>query len=152
MALLELSFADHAKLVKEGRNFDCSTCKVQNLRRCNEPRWDFSFEKDGNPWPMYVSSPKGELYGFCPAKVARDDLEAVSVFRLLVVVAETGQLLDDGGINAQPSWLIDELSWFLPRYGNLKTASHAAMVFGSGDDKPKPQPEKARAKKGRRGV
>jgi len=98
---------------------------------------------------MYVSSPKGELYGFCPAKVARDDYETVSLFHTLIVTAETGQLLEPGGISGQPSWYVDELAWFLPRYNSFKFASQAAMVFGS-DEKPKPSPERP-GKKHRRG-
>lgn len=80
---------------------------------------------------MYVSSPKGELYGFCPSKVARDDHETLMLFNALVVMAETGQLLVGGGLCNQPSWLIDELAWFLPRYNTYKFAQNASMLFGS---------------------
>lgn len=151
--MLELSFADTAKLAKEGRNFDCSTCPkaIQELRRCHEPRWDFT-DADGSVWPMYLHK-GGTLYGFCPAKAARDDPEAHQLYSLLVVIAETGQLLVAGGVVDQPDWLIDELSWFLPRYAMHKFGRQAAMCFGGGDDAPAPSaaaPAPAGGGRGRR--
>lgn len=87
---------------------------------------------------MYVHSAQGQLYGFCPAKLMRgDDPEALQLYSILVVVAETGQLLEGGGISAQPAWFIDELAWFLPKYSAYKFGRQAAMVFGGGDNKPK---------------
>lgn len=140
MALLELSFADTAKLAKEGRNFDCSNCpaSIQKLRRCHENRWDFA-EPDGSLWPMYLHK-GGPLYGFCPSKVARDDPEASQLYNLLVVIAETGQLLVAGGVAEQPDWLVSELAWFLPQYSTHKSARIIGMCFGGGDDKPAVQP------------
>lgn len=105
---------------------------------------------------MYVSSPKGELYGFCPAKVARDDFETTSLYNMLIVIAETGQLLESNGISNQPAWLIDELSWFLPKYSAYKFANQISMVFGSDDKpnqtKPKQATRPGQSKKPRRGV
>jgi hypothetical protein len=130
-ALLELSFADHGKLKEEGRNFDCSTCEVriQKLRRCHEDREDFTFEADKGPWPMYVNK-GGELYGFCPAKSTWDQ-SVVSLFRLLSLAAETGVMLERGGLNDQPAWFIEQASWFVPRYHDYKFNSRMIRVMGS---------------------
>lgn len=99
---------------------------------------------------MYVSSNKGEHYGFCPSKVARDDFETAAIYHMLVVIAETGQLLDGNGVANQPAWLIEELAWFLPKYSAYKFANQISMVFGS-DEKPK-QTARPERKKPRRGV
>jgi hypothetical protein len=129
--LLELSFVDHAKLRDEGRNFDCSTCdpKIQKLRRCRESREDFTFEADKGPWPIYINQ-GGELYSFCPSKATWDN-SIVSVFRLLVLAAETGAMLEHGGLNDQPSWFIEQASWFVPRYHDYKFNSRMMRVMGS---------------------
>jgi hypothetical protein len=129
--LLELSFSDHQKLKESGRNFDCSTCdqKVKNLRRCQEDREDFTFEQDKGPWPIYVNQ-GGELYSFCPAKATWDHA-VVNIFRLLVLSSETGALIEKGGLNDQPSWFIEHLSWFAPKYHEYKFNSRANKILGS---------------------
>jgi hypothetical protein len=129
--LLELSFADHAKLKESGRNFDCSTCdeKVKKLRRCGEDREDFTFEKDKGPWPIYINQ-GGELYNFCPAK-ATWSYQVASIFRLLVISSETGAMIEEGGLNNQPSWFVEHLSWFAPRYHDYKFHQKANKILSS---------------------
>ena len=129
-ALLHLQYTEQEK----GVSFECSTCpaSIQKLRRCREPRDDFT-AKDGALWPMAINRKiSGPQFPFCPGK-ATWDAEAVSAYRLLLVVAETGSLYESGGIANQPSWLIDMLSWFLPRYNDLKFFSRARAVLGSGE-------------------
>ena len=75
----------------------------------------------------------GAPYGFCPGKVTWDT-EAKEVFQLLIISAETGQLLTDGGIINQPDWFIQLLAWFLPKYDNFKFSSKAYSILG-GDTK-----------------
>lgn len=76
---------------------------------------------------MYVQK-GGQLYGFCPAK-STWDVEVGLLYSLLVVIAETGQLPQAGGINDQPAWIIDELAWFLPSYSMLKYSKMAEMFL-----------------------
>ena len=129
MALTELSFADHARLKKSGRSFDCQNCpkSIQSLRRCQEDREDFT-EADGSLWPMYIEK-GGDLFSFCPGKATWDH-EAVGLFRLLVVSAETGKLYESGGLSDQPDWWIETLSWFIPRYKTHEFINRAKMILG----------------------
>jgi hypothetical protein len=85
---MELATADHSRLKREGRSFNCETCpqKIKTLRRCGEDRDDFT-EDDGAIWPMVIEK-GGTPFGFCPAKAAWDG-EALAVFRLLGLAAET---------------------------------------------------------------
>lgn len=131
MALAELSFADHAKLKSQGRSFDCTTCpaRVQTLRRCQDPREDFTSD-DSAVFPMYVEK-GGTLYGFCPGKATWDS-EAVGLYRLLIVAAETGTMLDNGSLSEQSDYWIELLAWFLPFYDNQKFVSRAKMILGDG--------------------
>lgn len=77
----------------------------------------------------------GGLYGFCPAKVIRDDYETSSLFKVFVIASETGQLPYDGSIMNQPEWVVDILSWFAPLYSKLKWISNAKMILPAGNDK-----------------
>jgi hypothetical protein len=81
---------------------------------------------------MYINQ-NGEKYGFCPGK-ATWDTEATEIYSLLLISAETGNLIYAGGIADQPAWFIDLLSWFLPRYDNMKFVAKADMILG-GDSK-----------------
>lgn len=130
MALAELSFADHAKLKAAGRNFDCASCpeRVQKLRRCREDRFDFN-ENDGPAFPIVLEK-GGTQYGFCPGK-ATWDAEAVNLYRLLIVAAETGTMLDKGSLSEQPGYWIELLAWFIPFYSNQKFVSRARMILGN---------------------
>lgn len=124
--------SDLAKLKSEGRSFDCQNCKesVKKLRRCEEDREDFT-DKDGAFWPIQIHQ-GGELYGFCPAK-AGWDIEILSIFRLLIVAAETGNiLLTPGAIQDQPDWWIEQVSWFVPRYKQIQFISRVKMIVGDG--------------------
>lgn len=124
-------WADHGELRKSGRGFSCATCpgRVQKLRRCKEERMDFG-EADGSQWPMYVEK-GGAMYGFCPAK-ATWDTEATSVFRMLIISAETGTMLEVGGIYDQPDWWVELVSEFIPRYNQNKLVSIAKAFIGKG--------------------
>lgn len=132
MALTELSFADHARLKKSGRSFDCQNCPkaIQSLRRCREDREDFT-EADGSLWPMYIEK-GGDLFSFCPGKATWDH-EAVGLFRLLLVSAETGKLYESGGLADQPDWWIEMSSWFLRRYDDAKFSSRVRAVLGDSE-------------------
>lgn len=73
----------------------------------------------------------GNLYGFCPAKASWDP-EVRAVYGILSITAETGQLLEAGGLVSQPDWFVELLGWFLPRFQMHKFVRMAEMVFGSG--------------------
>ena len=128
---MELATADHARLKREGRSFNCETCpqKIKTLRRCGEDRDDFT-EDDGALWPMVIEK-GGTPFGFCPAKAAWDG-EALAVFRLLGLAAETGTLYEAGGLSNQPDWFIDLASWFIPLYKQRKLAMYAKAILGDG--------------------
>lgn len=81
---------------------------------------------------MYVNQ-GGELYGFCPGK-STWDAEATNLLNILLISAETGALLYNGGIANQPDWFIELLAWFLPKYDQMKFSSKADMILG-GDKK-----------------
>lgn len=132
MALIELSNASPERR----KELTCSICpdRIQKLRRCREPRWDFT-EKDAAFWPMYVEK-GGTLYNFCPGKATWDP-EAAGVYQALVITAETGIMLEDGPLSEQPDWWIDLLSWFLPYYSDQKFFSRARAILGDGSSKPK---------------
>ena len=131
MALIDLNFADHAKLKSEGRNFDCSTCpsRIQKIRRCHEDRWDFT-EEDAPYFPMPVNK-GGNLYGFCPAKVTWDN-QTTTLFNTLVVAIEYGTLFTNTDLIEQPNWSVDLLSWFAITYRQQVFASRVKMVLGDG--------------------
>lgn len=77
---------------------------------------------------MYVNK-GGTLYGFCPAKVLREQ-DTVQLFHVLLISAETGQMLYNGGIIDQPEWFIDLLGWFIPAYDQMKFGAKADMILG----------------------
>lgn len=131
MALAELSFADHGKLKAAGRSFDCSNCheRVKKVRRCREDRFDLN-EEDAAIFPMSIDK-GGTRYGFCPGK-ATWDAEAVALYRLLIVSAETGIMLDNGSLAEQSSYWIELISWFIPFYDNAKFIARARMILGDG--------------------
>lgn len=81
---------------------------------------------------MYVSK-GGQTFGFCPGKATWDH-EAMLTFKMLIVAAETGCHYNAGGLEDQPQWWIDLLSWFIPRYDDLKFYSRVRNVVG-GDNK-----------------
>jgi len=123
-------WADPSELKKSG-GFSCHKCpkRVQELRRCREDRMDFT-EADNIMWPMYIV-PGGELYNFCPGK-STWDIEASSAFRMLIIAAETGTMIDEGGISNQPAWWVELLSEFVPRYNQQKIFSLAKAILGKG--------------------
>jgi hypothetical protein len=138
MALAELSFADHGKLKAQGRSFDCATCpaRIQTLRRCREDRDDFTAE-DSAVFPIYIEK-GGTLFGFCPGKATWDH-EAVALYRLLIVAAHTGMMLDKGSLSEQTDYWIELLAWFLPFYDNQKFVSRARMILGDSGKQTSPR-------------
>jgi len=117
---------DHSKT----SGFQCSKCpeRIQKLRRCREDK-EFT-SADGSLWPMRIQE-GGGLYGFCPGKATWDH-EAVSVYRTLVLTAETGALLHEGGIAQQPGWYIEMCGWFIPQYKNSNFYAKAKSILGDG--------------------
>lgn len=77
---------------------------------------------------MYVHK-GGTLFGFCPGK-ATWDYEAVGLYRLLIVSAHTGTMLDKGSLSEQADYWIELLAWFLPFYDQQKFISRAKMILG----------------------
>lgn len=98
-----------------------------------EDRWDFTPE-DGIAFPVYIYPPDkgGDLYGFCPSKVARDDQTTVQLFRILMISVETGAMLKAGGIEDQPDWFAELLGWLIPIVDMAKFAAKTRMVLGKG--------------------
>jgi len=94
-------------LKKKGRRFECTTidkdtgkeielCKpeVQKRRRCHEDRWNFGPE-DGATFPIYLGQGSSG-FGFCPAKLFRDDVPFVMLLKDLIVKWKCGGLnVDD---------------------------------------------------------
>lgn len=115
---------------EDQKKFNCEKCptRTQKLRRCREDREDFSV-KDGPFWPMNIFQ-GGSEYGFCPGK-ATWDIELISEFRELCLIAEMNQFPDGKPINEQPIWLVDVVSWFLPKYKAMITARNMNMILGS---------------------
>lgn len=81
-------------------------------------------------FPVYISK-GGDTYGFCPAKATWDH-EITNMFRVLLIAAETGCMINTGGIAEQPEWWIDLLAWFLPRYNNAKFFGRVQAIVGDG--------------------
>jgi hypothetical protein len=78
-----------------------------------------------------VISPGGTQFGFCPAKASWDQ-EAMGLFRILVLAAETGTMYEAGGLTDQPDWFIELASWFVPLYKQRKLAAIANAFLGDG--------------------
>jgi hypothetical protein len=127
-ALLELQYCDPQR----ASELNCKKCpeKVRRMRRCDEDKWDFD-STDASFFPMRVTQGHGELYGFCPAKATWDN-RVISLYRALVLSAETGAQWQNGGISSQPDWWVDLASWFIPSYNELRFAHRARMILGDG--------------------
>ena len=91
--------------------------------------------EDAPFFPMSVHKGGGK-YGFCPAKATWDH-DTVEKFRLMIITADTGALLETGPIVDQPAWYIDLLGWFLPLYEQMKWNSKMRGLFGDGKTRPK---------------
>ena len=141
---MDLAFCDNAELRNEGRNFNCKECpkSVQKLRRCRENRWDFTAD-DGAIFPMYINK-GGNLYGFCPSKVARDDQKTVRLFNLLILCHEYKVLPFGGDLVEQPEWVVDLLSDFAIKYDQMKFYSRMRDLFKSDSKKVAPNGNKSR--------
>lgn len=74
----------------------------------------------------------GELYGFCPGKVSRDDPGTLVLLRILMIAAETGCMLKTGGIEEQADWFVELLGWLIPKLDMVKFTSKAQMILGGG--------------------
>lgn len=117
---------------------------TQKKRRCWEDRWDFTSQDDPYVFPIYIN-PKGQLYGFCPAKVTREPA-VYSIYKILIIASQTGAMLKSGGIEEQPEWFIDLLAWFIPMMDMMNFTTKAGMVLGK-DDKHKDAVKKAKSRK-----
>ncbi len=91
---------------------------------------DFTEHDNPSVFPMYVTK-GGQTFGFCPGKATWDQ-EAMLTFKMLIVAAETGCHYNAGGLEDQPQWWIDLLSWFIPRYNDMKFANRVRSVVGDG--------------------
>ncbi len=134
--MLELLFAARTDRAKQ---FNCANCpeKTQKRRRCREDRWDFT-EADNKMgpngyvevvWPIQIDA-GGPTWTFCPGKATWDP-EATGVFRLLLISATTGTMLEKGGLLDQPEWFIELLAWFLPRLEELSFNLKFEKVAGA---------------------
>lgn len=101
-----------------------------------EDRWDFTDKDNEVVFPIKLQD-SGGSYGFCPAKVLRDDIETTELFKTFVLSTETGQLPYGGSILKQPYWVVDILSWFIPIYNKLKWISNAKMILSTDKKKDK---------------
>ncbi len=132
MALLDLSFTDGALVESDARPFSCAVCTedVAALRRCAEDRYDFG-HADGSAFPVQMT-PSGFNHGFCPAKATWDE-EAVRLYRLLVLAADTGRLWEAGELRDQPEWWVDLAGWFIPLLHEVRFSSRARSFLGGKD-------------------
>lgn len=90
MAWVEWHFAEWSALDSQGRGFTCKGCRpeVQKARKCHEDNWD---QPPGGVFPIRLM-PNGADFGFCPAKLFRDDPAFVSEMRTLFLAWRTGQM------------------------------------------------------------
>lgn len=102
------------------------------MRRCGEPKESFTTEDNANGmnWPMQIMK-GGDLYGFCPAKATWNG-ELIELFNLMVIAAETGVMLNSGGLLDQPTVWIDNFGWFVQKYNDFKFFSRIKAIFGDG--------------------
>lgn len=99
------------------------------IRRCKESREDFTAEDDPRfPISLYEG---GRGYGFCPAKATWDQQLALQ-YRIMVLVAETGNMPDGKSILDQDPELLETLGWFIPTYKQLVFAHNAKCILGDG--------------------
>lgn len=121
----------------KGRSFNCTTCpeRTKVRRRCREPKMDFTSEDNPSVWPIQIYK-GGEYYSFCPAKATWPGPDsAVNKFKTLLVAAMSKAMLVQGGIQDQPTWFIENLSWFLPKYDQVIFMTKVRMVLGDGKKK-----------------
>lgn len=77
---------------------------------------------------MYIQE-GGNPYSFCPGK-SQWDPRVAERLRLLMLCAETGNMLVPGGVHDQPDWFIDLLAWFIPVYKQTVVLMYAKMFLG----------------------
>lgn len=86
-------------------------------RRCMEDKYNFDEPNENGiidkNFPIQMSS-GGASFGFCPAKVLRDDLYTVSLYKTLVCILETGTWPSAGGLDNQAEFWIDLVAEFAP--------------------------------------
>lgn len=137
----------------KGRNFDCVTCpsRTQKLRQCDVDKWDFTADDNPSVFPIQIFE-GGSYYGFCPAKATWPGNDSViGKFKTLLYAASTNNLLVQGGINDQPSWFIETMSWFKPMYDQVIFMSKVRSVLGGGKiKKTSPMTQKGRSHGNRR--
>lgn len=52
---------------------------------------------------------------------------------MLLLTAQTGNLPFPGSISEQPDWMIDLLSWFLPKYEMITFVGKVTIVLGDNE-------------------
>lgn len=82
-------------------------------RRCQEDRYNFTEKDNPSVFPIQLS-PGGPTFGFCPAKIERDDFETTAIFQKLTAILETGTWPKAGGIDDQEYFWVDLVADFGP--------------------------------------
>jgi len=99
---------------------------IARVRRCKEDRWDFT-DEDGGNFPIQMTK-GGPTFGFCPAKVLRDDLEAATIYQTLIAILETGTWPEEGGLNNQEHFWVELVSEFGPFRRSLEFQDRYSQV------------------------
>lgn len=94
-AWVEWHFADFSALKKQGREFNCESCPVsiQKTRKCADDVWDHESPKSVFPIKIIDGT---DGFGFCPAKLFRDDPEFVHEQRSNWLGWKMGQMPEGG--------------------------------------------------------
>jgi hypothetical protein len=66
---------------------------------------------------------------------------------MLVIIAETGNLPEAGGLMDQEAHIIDDLGWFVPVYDMMKWGTRVSMFMGDGKAAGKTQPAPQRRRR-----
>ena len=70
----------------------------------------------------------GSQFGFCPAKIERDDQETLMIFNTLIAILITGNWPDNGSMNEQESIWVELISEFGPLYDEMKFNQRLSKV------------------------
>lgn len=100
------------------------------LRRCREDRYDFTEKDNAAVFPIQLTK-GGPTFGFCPAKILRDDPVAADIYTTLVAILETGVWPKAGGIEDQDDYWVDMVAQFGPMRRTIEFSERFKMVAGS---------------------
>lgn len=104
-------------------------------RRCQEDRYDFT-EKDGRAFPIQMTK-GGPTFGFCPAKILRDDPGTYDLYVNLIAILETHTWPRSGGIDEQDSEMVELVAQFGPLRRDMEFRERFRMVSSSFSGKAK---------------